>query len=67
MPILVVEDEKKLADFVAAGLRAAQFEGEVVGDGTAATSSAEQPHHEEGDARREPADEHRLHGAATGA
>lgn len=36
MPILVVEDEKKLADFVAAGLRAAQFEVEVVGDGNSA-------------------------------
>lgn len=36
MRILVVEDEKKLADFVANGLRAAQFEAEVIRDGDAA-------------------------------
>jgi DNA-binding response OmpR family regulator len=33
MRILVVEDEKKIADFVANGLRAANFEAEVVRDG----------------------------------
>ncbi len=36
MRILVVEDEKKIADFVANGLRAAQFEAEVVQDGDVA-------------------------------
>ena len=33
MRILVVEDEKKIADFVANGLRAAQFDAEVTRDG----------------------------------
>ncbi|MEQ1858505.1 MAG: response regulator transcription factor [Chthoniobacteraceae bacterium] len=33
MRILVVEDERKLAEFVANGLRAAKFEAEVVRDG----------------------------------
>jgi two-component system, OmpR family, response regulator len=36
MRILVVEDERKLADFVASGLQAAQFETEIVRDGDAA-------------------------------
>ena len=36
MRILVVEDEKKIADFVAGGLRAAQFEAEIVNDGDVA-------------------------------
>ena len=36
MRILVVEDEKKIADFVAGGLRAAQFEADIVHDGDVA-------------------------------
>ncbi len=36
MRILVVEDEKKIADFVAGGLRAAQFEADIVNDGDSA-------------------------------
>ena len=36
MRILVVEDEKKLAEFVASGLRGAQFETEIARDGDAA-------------------------------
>ena len=36
MRILVVEDEKKLAEFVASGLRGAQFETEIARDGDTA-------------------------------
>ena len=36
MRVLVVEDEKKLAEFVASGLRGAQFETEIARDGDAA-------------------------------
>lgn len=41
MPILVVEDEKKLASFIAGGLRSAQFEVDVVHDGDTALGKLE--------------------------
>ena len=36
MRLLLIEDEKKVADFVARGLRAERFAGDVAADGPAA-------------------------------
>lgn len=44
MRVLVVEDEKMIADFVANGLRAAHFEAEVVHDGDAAFEKLQHEH-----------------------